>query len=472
MIKHTLVRGALLFCAITSSGLLFAQEIKVKSVEYKVFEHLPEAEEGMDLELTKKELKQYDKQGRIAKQEVYLANPIGKLVPNTFIIREWLEDMRTEKIIKFDEMGDSITAVKTYTSNKGKLKVKEESVNFIKAPKKMLIKEFEYTEFGKPLKVVFSNKKGDKTGEEVYKYNSEDEEISYKKWELLSDGNKATESKKTTYTKEGFLESSEKIIKDGKDTYKDVIIFEGTKIKEQTKYKNGEAISSFGGKAAGGYDPKQGTVMMEFGGGDDDEGGFGSFGGGFGGMLPEVEDEFDDKGNKIKTTETEGIELVKEITYKYDDNSNLLEMEEIKYEDGEEESTKKEQLAYDEQNNLTKKTVYKDGDKTKEEQFKYSYYGKKSEEAPAKEEAKPDDKEAAAEAPKEEPTDKKPTPDTKEVDDKKITDDQNDSKKEEFTTDNKTAVEKTPAKQDREKASDNTQSSQLKIVDKKEADKE
>lgn len=382
MIKHTLMRNALLLCAITSSSLLFAQEIKVKSVEYKIFEQLPEAEEGMDLELTKKELKQYDNQGRVAKQKTYLANPMGKIVPNTFVFREWLKELYTEKIIKFDEMGDSITAVKNYFSNKGKLKIKEEFVDHLNAPKAMLIKEFEYTEFGKPLKITLTDKKGKNIGEESYKYNNNDEEVSYKKWKLLPDGNKATESKKITYTKDGFLESSEKIIKDGKDTYRDVIIFEGTKIKEQTKFKNGEKISNFGGKSTGGYDPKKGRVMMEFGNGDDDDG-FGSFGGGFGGMLPEVEDEFDDKGNKIKTTETEGIELVKLITYKYDDNSNLLEMKEIKYEDGEEESVKKEELAYDDENNITKKSIYKDGKKTKEEQYKYDYYGKNSDDSPA-----------------------------------------------------------------------------------------
>lgn len=394
MIKHTLLRGALLLCTLTSSGWLFAQEVKVKSVDYKIFEQLPESEEGMDLELTKRELKEYDKKGRIEQQQIYLANPIGKLMPNTFTFREWLEDMRTEKVIKFDEMGDSITAVKTYISNKGKLKLKEEIVDYLNAPKKMLIKEFEYTEFGKPLKVVFTNKEGDKIGEEQYKYNGDDEEILYKKWELLPDGNKATESKKTNYTKDGYLESSEKIVKDGKDTYKDIIIFEGTKIKEQTKYKNGEIVSEFGGgKSSGGYNPRQGQVMMEFGNGGDDDGGFGSFGGGFGGMLPEVEDEFDDKGNKIKTTETEGIELVKVINYKYDDNSNLLEMEEIKYEDGEEESTKKEEWAYDDENNITKKAVYKDGEKLKEEQYHYSYYGKKTEEQPKKEEKDKEEKE-------------------------------------------------------------------------------
>lgn len=439
MIKHTLIRGVILLGALTSSGSLLAQEIKVKTVEYKVFEQLPEAEEGMDLELTKREFKQYDKQGRIAKQELYLANPIGKLVPNTFTIKEWLEEVRTEKIIKFDEMGDSITAVKTFFPNKGKLKVKEEIIDYLKAPKDMLIKEFEYTEFGKPLKVVFTNKEGKQVGEEVYKYNTDEEEISYKKWEMLPDGNKATESKKTNYTKDGYLESSEKIVKDGKDTYKDVIIFEGTKIKEQFKYKNGEQISTFGGgtSGGGGYDPTKGRVMMEFGSGDD-EGGFGSFGGGFGGMLPEVEDEFDDKGNKIKTTETEGIELVKLITYKYDDNSNLLEMKEIKYEDGEEESTKKEEWAYDEENNMTKKAVYKDGKKTKEEQYNYSYYGKKSEEKP--EEVKKEEKKE--EKPKEEKTDKE-------------------------------EAKPAPSKEEKESASDkDSKPSQIKIVDKKSTDKE
>lgn len=424
MIKHTLVRGAILLGALTSSSLLLAQEIKVKTVEYKVFEQLPEAEEGMDLELTKREFKQFDKQGRVAKQELYLANPIGKLVPNTFTIKEWLEEFRTEKIIKFDEMGDSITAVKTFFPNKGSLKVKEEIVDFLKAPKDILIKEFEYTEFGKPLKVTFTNKEGKQVGEEVYKYNNEEEEISYKKWELLPDGNKATESKKTNYTKDGYLESSETVVKDGKDTYKDVIIFDGTKIKEQFKYKNGEQISSFGGgtSGGGGYDPSKGRVMMEFGSGEDD-GGFGSFGGGFGGTLPEVEDEFDDKGNKIKTTETEGIELVKLITYKYDDNSNLLEMKAIKYEDGEEESTQKEEWAYDEKNNMTKKAVYKDGKKTKEEQYNYSYYGKKSEEKPKEEKPAP-----TKEGEKESATDKDSKSSQIKIVDKKSTDKEKEDK--------------------------------------------
>lgn len=482
MIKYTLIRSALLVVAMASSGLLLAQEIKVKSVEYKVFEQLPDAEEGMDLELTRKELKKFDQQGRTAQQKTFLANPAGKLTPNSFIFREWLEELRTEEIIKFDEMGDSLTAVKTYVSKKGKLKVKEELIDLLNSPDKILIKEYEYTEFAKPLKVSFSNKAGEKVGEEVYKYNGDEEEISYKKWELLPDGNKATESKTTKYTKEGFLESSETIVKDGKDTYKDLIIFDGTKIKEQTKFKNGEAISSFGGASTGAADPKQGMVMMEFGGGDDDEGGFGSFGGGFGGMLPEVEDEFDDKGNKIKTTETEGIELTKLITYKYDDKSNLLEMEEIKYEDGEEGSTKKETLAYDEENNITKKAVYKDGEKVKEEQYQYSYYGKKSDAATTTNEPV-EDKEPVEKKEDKKPVEKeevkKPVEKEAVKTDSKATDKEEEKKPSSdkaSTTDNTKEgdkiVKETPVKQEKEKAGEDSTSSQIKIVDKKkEADK-
>jgi hypothetical protein len=396
MIKHTLLRYSLLCAGLAFAGAVAAQELQVKSMEYKMFEQLPDAEEGMDLDLVKKELKRFNKAGQMIRQEVHLANPIGKLTRNKIVISEWLEDLKTDQVIKFDEMGDSLTSVKTFVSKKGKLKVKEEIIDLLNSPDKMLTKAYEYTEFAKPLKVTFTDKAGEKIGEETYKYNSDDEEILYKKWELLPDGNKKTESKKTNYTKDGYLESSEKITKDGKDTYRDVIIFDGTKIKEQTKFKNGEEISNFGGGGgSGGAQPGARRVLMTFGDADEDDGGFGSFGGGFGGMLPEVEEEFDDKGNKIKVTETEGIELVKTITYKYDDKSNLLEVNETKYEEGEEDGTKKEEYAYDKGDNMTKKAIYKNGKKTKEELFKYVYFGDKEAAASEENDAPSGDKKEA-----------------------------------------------------------------------------
>lgn len=435
--KHSLIKAVLLLFiwgAFATAGAL-AQKAKVKSVLYKNYE-LPssgkeeeeggiqmmgfgdeeeeefEEEEGGEpdtLLLTRRELKEYDTKGRMTKMELYLSNPIGQLVKNNITIKEWLDDVRTESISTFNEGGEPVMRTKSYYSKDDKLKLKEEFIDFVKNPDMEFTRTFEYNESGKPEKIVLTDKEGTKVGEETYKYNQDDEEIQYKKWELQADGSKYNETKKTTYTDEGFLESSEKIVKDGKDTYKDVIIFDRNKIKEQTKYKNGEQISSFGGKPAKAGEMR---VMMEFGSGNGG-GGFGEFG-----MLPEVEDEFDDKGRKIKTTETEGVEVTKLITYKYDDKSNLVETKEISYSEGEETGSAMEQLAYDGENNLVRKAKYNDGTLEHEELFDYEYYGQAKTPKPAEKDKAEKPKENKAETPKEDKGNSKATPEKKDTDKK------------------------------------------------------
>ena len=411
--KNSLIRTVallVLWSAFSLAGAQ-AQKAKVKSVEYKNYqlpvseaeeeegggiemfgfgeeeeEEEPEIEEEEEeaapdtLQLTRRQVKEYDLKGRLTKMELYLSNPIGQLVRNNVTVKEWLKDMRTESISTFDEGGEPVLETKSYYSNEDQLKVKEEFTDFIKNPKMQFTRTFQYTEAGKPSKTLLTDKEGVKVGEEVYKYNQEDEEIQYKKWELNPDGTKYTETKKTAYTDEGFLESSEKVIKDGKDTYKDVIIFDRNKIKEQIKYKNGSEISTFGGEKAK-FDPSKARVMVEFGSGNDG-GGFGSFG-----MLPEVEDEFDDKGRKIKTTETEGVEVTKVITYKYDERSNLIETKTVNFSEEEETGSTMEQLSYDEANNLVRKAQYKDDELIHQELFQYKYYDKTSD-APKKDDPK------------------------------------------------------------------------------------
>lgn len=394
--KNNLIEAALLLLiwSAFATANVSAQKAKVKSVEYKNYE-LPTSEEEEEegglqmmgfgeeeeeeseeeesdsepdtLLLTRRQFKQYDTKGRLTKMELYLANPIGQLVKNTITIKEWLEDVRTEAISTFDEGGEPVSQTKSYYSNEDQVKIKEVFVDFVKNPNMEFTRTFEYNDIGKPQKIVLTDKKGTKVGEETYKYNQDDEEIQYKKWELQADGTKYSEVRKTAYTEEGFLESSEKVVKDGKDTYKDITLFERNKIKEQTKYKNGQPISTFGGKPAKAGEMR---VMMEFGSGNSG-GGFGDFG-----MLPEVEDEFDDQGRKIKTTETEGIEVTKTITYKYDKQSNLVETKEINYSEGEEVGSKLEQLNYDEENNLIRKAKYSNDELLHEELFNYQYYGK------------------------------------------------------------------------------------------------
>lgn len=366
--KNTLIMPFLLFIASALSGTLQAQEARIKSVEFKSFERLPDQPKDADLILTKKEIKAFDEKDRMVRLEIHLANPIGELVQNQIQNQEWQQNFRTNEIATFDEMGDPILKTKSYVSNKSKLTIKEEFVDYLKAPDQQYTKMFSYTPTGKPDKITLTNSDSRKVGEEVYKYNNDNEETYYKKWEVFPDGNKYTETKKTAYTKEGFLASSEKTVKDGKDTYKDLITFQRNKVKEHLKFKNGEQISSFGGAKAG-YDPSKARVLMEFdGGGGSGSGGFGGFG------LWTNEDEFDDKGNKIKTTQLAGEEITQITTYSYDKNSNLTETKKVSYNKGKVTSTSKEVLEYDRYNNLLKKALYQDEKLISKYTYDYTYF--------------------------------------------------------------------------------------------------
>lgn len=366
--KNTLIMPFLLFIAFALSGTLQAQDAKIKAVEFKSFERLPDQPKDADLILTKKEIKEFDEKNRLTKLEVHLANPIGELVKNKIQKQEFQQNFRTTEVATFDEMGDPILNTKSYVSNKSKLTIKEEFTDYLKAPNQKYTKMFSYNSIGKPDKITLTNKDSRKVGEEMYKYNKDNEETFYKKWEVFPDGKKYMEIKKTAYTQEGFLASSEKTVKDGKDLYKDLITFQRNKVKEHLKFKNGEQISSFGGAKAG-YDPSKARVLREFGGSNSSgSGGFGGFG------LWTNEDEFDDKGNKIKTTQMAGEEITQIITYSYDKNSNLTETKKVSFNEGKETSTSKEVLEYDRHNNLLKKMLYQDEKLISKYTYDYTYF--------------------------------------------------------------------------------------------------
>ncbi len=360
--KKYLIMPLVLFVVVALSDNLYAQGKKVASVEFKNYERLDDQKKDEELKLTKKEIKEFDEKGRMKKYELHLANPIGELVKNSTVEKDWQTDTRTEEVSKYDEMGDLLLTTKSYYLVKNGWKVKEEYTDYIKAPNIQYTKVFGYTTHGKPEKITLTNNDGKKVGEEIYKYNKNDEETFYKKYEIYPDGKKYTEIKKTAYTKDGYLASSEKSVKDGDDTYKDLITFQRNKVKEHIRFKNGEQVSNFGGAKAK-YDPSKTKVLMDFG-----SGGGGSFG------LWVHEDEFDDKGNKIKTTQLAGEEIIQVTTYRYDKDSNLTETKKVSYEDGAETGTSKEVLEYDQNKNILKKAFYKDDTLVVENIYAYKYY--------------------------------------------------------------------------------------------------
>jgi hypothetical protein len=359
--KKTPIISLLVTSAIFLFSNSYAQNTKVASVESKNFERLEEQKKEEELKLTKKELKEFDEKGRMLKHELYLCNPVGELIVRSLKSTAWEDDFRIEEISKYDETGDRMSKYKTFFLLINNRKTKVEFSEFTKSKGETFNKTYKYNKIGKPFKIKLTNKEGKKVGEELYRYNKLHEETLYKKWELNSEKVKYSETKKTAYTKDGYLASSESVIKDGQDTYKDIITFQRNKIKEHLKYKNGEQISSFGGAKAT-YDPSKARILIDF---NNKKGGMG---------LWHNEDEYDESGNKVKTTQMVDDETTEIIHYKYDKYSNLTETLRVSYADGKESGTTKETVEYDVQNSVLRKTVHKDGNLISEHTYDYKYY--------------------------------------------------------------------------------------------------
>lgn len=341
-----------------------AQKAKVKSVEFKELERPEGAEPDTDLALLKKELKEYDAAGRMVTYLLHTTNPGGQLV-KTSEIKKIYEDklLKIEERSKFDEMGDMILTEKIYFAD-DKLTDKIEFTDFLKDANTQYTKQYSYdNNTGKIHKITLYNNKGKKSGDEVWKYNREGEEVKYSKWETMPDGSKYQETKTTEYNKkDGTLAKSVRTVKEAGDNLEEVTIFERNKIKEQFKYKNGELISEFGGKNAK-FDPSKARVLVDFG--NSGSGGFGMWAN---------EDEYDQNGNKVKTTQTVDGVVTQVTTYSYDDRNNLTTVKKVNFEEGKETTTEEERQEFDANNNMLRKAVYNNGVLISEKKYDYQYH--------------------------------------------------------------------------------------------------
>lgn len=355
----SLILGGMLL----SNSDVIAQDAQIKSVEFKELERSEAAEPEADLSLMKKEYKEYDDKGRMVNYTLHAANPIGQVVKSSEIKKTFEgKNLRIEDRMKYDEMGDLLLEEKIFFYEDKAIE-KVEFVDHLKNPNNRLTKQYDYdNRSGKVSKIILYDNDGKKIGQENWKYNGENEEVKYKKWEKLSSGDKYKETKVTKYNNDnGSLAEVVKTIDDGKDKYEEVTTFQRNKIKEQLKYKNGELISQFGGGRST-FDPSKAKVLVDFG---NDGGGFGMWAN---------EDEFDDNGNKIKTTQTVDGEVTQVTTYKYDDRNNLTKVQKINFEKGEETTKEEEVQEFDANNNMLRKAVYNNGVLVSEKKYDYQYY--------------------------------------------------------------------------------------------------
>ncbi len=355
----TLVAKAAFLTAALIPNMLMAQTPTVKILEYKEAERKEE-----DLAIVKKEFKEFNNAGQVLKYALLIANPIMELVKSLEIEKGNDANGNFEKITKFDEGGEPIIWEKTYLDANGK-KGRVEYVDFALNADNPYTRVYKYSETSKKIvSTSLTDSKGKKVGEENWKYNKEDEEIKYEKWEQLPNGNKNTEEKSVEYNPDGTLARSTLLMKQNGDVLKEEIVFEKNKVKEKKRYKNGEIVSSFGAGSKTKIDPNKQKVLIDFG--NDDQ---------FNSGMWDVVDETDDKGRKIKTTKTEGIEIMEEILYTYDEQDNLVKLKKIFYAAGEPSGQEEEQVwEYDEHKNKLREASFNNGLLMMEKTYAYQYY--------------------------------------------------------------------------------------------------
>jgi hypothetical protein len=358
--KKTITLAAFWGAAFYLTNPIFSQSPNFKTWEYKESERKEES-----LAVVKQEFKEFNNVGQVLKYALLIANPIMELVKSLEIEKGSDANGNFEKITKFDEGGEAMIWEKTYLDANNK-KARIEFVDFATNPDDIHTRIYKYSETSKKIiSTTLTDSKGKKIGEENWRYNKEDEETKYEKWELLANGNKNTEEKTVEYNPDGTLLRSTLLIKINGDDLKEEILFDKNKVKEKKRYKNGEIVSSFGG--AGNktkYDPNKAKVLVDFG--NDDQ---------FNSGMWDIVDEMDDKGRKIKTIKTEGVEVLEEILYNYDEKDNLVKMKKIFYAAGEPSGQEEEQVwEYDLHQNKLREASFNNGLLMNEKTYAYQYH--------------------------------------------------------------------------------------------------
>ncbi len=343
-------------CWLLANALLAQKTPPIKEWEYKEAERKEE-----DLAVLKQERKEYDATGQVLKYILHVANPIMDLVKSLEVEKGEDTHGKYEQITKFDEGGEPMQREKIYMDATGKLKMRVESIDFMNDPEEVIAKVWKYNEERQPLVATTTNKANKKVAEETWKYNKMGEEVRFDKWELQADGSKNTEYKTIEYNEDGSLAKSVQVMKVGGDEMKEEIIFDRNRVKEKKRYKNGEIVSSFGGKSSK-YDPSKAKTLVDFEMGGDN-------------TNYESEDFFDEEGRKIRTLKTEGIEIAEEWLYEYDAKGNLIKTKRLYYTGGEPNGEEEEFICeYDEFGNKVREATISSGMVMSEKTYNIVYF--------------------------------------------------------------------------------------------------
>lgn len=352
--------GAFMLCFAMQ---LSAQKPAVKSVEFKDF-----AKDKATVSLNKRIYTEYEKDGKMVKQEIYERNSFGSVVKQKVTQHREDDTYNYQEITQYDSLGVAKSKDVVVTDKNGKT---QKTVNDVYNTdgKKIFsyYSLYKYDKAGKVAQVTMHNGSGKKIGQEKHSYNSDGDESKFTKWLYLDKDHKVkvTETKELEYDAKGNLAKTETVKVEegpnGEKEYKEVILFERGMMTEWSKYTDGKLTSQYARGAGAGPKPK-GTPV------NPDEEVQKTFA---------TDTEYDELDRKIKTTYTEDDVVVQINTFEYDENDNLTKTRKAFYDaEGTETNSEEDITEYDQYGSIIRKATVANGVLLVEQLYQYNYFSK------------------------------------------------------------------------------------------------
>lgn len=349
LIKKTIILG--LIAAFGSATNLSAQKPILKSVDHKDFQQKDHA-----LSLQKRVYTEYNRFGKMIKQEFYEKNGIGQLIRQKSIQFRENKKQDFQLVLTYDSLG-VLLFEELLTFDKSGRKVQSHYSSKTDNDAVSFYSTYEYNKQGKNHKTTIYNFANEVVGRESRKYNEHGEEVYAKYWKFknLQSGLKVESEKETIYDESGAMTQTVSVVKEGASVFREVIKFEQNMIAEWMKYSNGTLTSHYVRGSQQGAKPLNVEASFDYG-------------------EWATDTEYDDFGNKVKTTYLENGKTTQVNYYSYDDNTNLTSTRKVFYQADGTERTEEDIVTYDEYNNIVRKATMLNGEVLVEQIFKYEYH--------------------------------------------------------------------------------------------------
>lgn len=343
---------------------VFAQNSPLKSIELKDYE---KEKEKQKLALQRREFTEYDVNGRVLSQEQYGRNFKGELVKLRVTKYKYGRKENYQNVESFDSLGKSTNKELFITDRNGR-KIKSVLIKTLSMGYYSLTSHYKYDGKGNLEKMTMYDLANKLVGEETRKYNKLGEEIKTEKWyyDPLDYSKSTSESKATEYDEMGGIAQTilnrTEYNKTSSKQFKEVVKFQNNMLTEWFKYTEGQLTSHY-------VKGNMATIPNLKAEGGKENKAFATFA---------TDTEYDEEGNKVKTTYFEGDLVVQVSEFSYNEKGQLTKtVKKMMEADGVTLASMEEDLTeYDTYGNVIRKAVLNNGEITSEQVFAYEYYNR------------------------------------------------------------------------------------------------